>query len=483
MKFINYLESLSGVSIYGLASLLIFSLFFLLMLIWTMRAEKSLINEIRNIPLDEEPPTSSAAEPAEPTVKPAAISNGGKAILQKSFFFFLILFWSFPSFAAGPKPTDQIYSPLAIVLLIVIAALLLAIGILAYTVLGAADVYEKKWLNPSDKKNSQSGISQQGMIVLLIVGAAFFMSSPVYAADGGSTVQQASTGSMGNNLGGLSPLTFYTLLGVIALELIVLIALLMNLRYLMGIGKVVTAWSAEPAGEATKVGEWETVSKQKQQRWFERWNKFIDRDQEHTIDMGHEYDGIRELDNRLPPWWLYGFYLTIIFSVIYIWRFHVSGSGPSSAEEFRREMVIAEREKEAYLKKAANNIDEKTVTLLTDPNSLAAGKNLYSSMCAACHGVNGEGGVGPNFTDGYWLHGNSVNEIFKTIKYGVTEKGMKAWKDDFSPAQIAQLSSFIKSLENTNFPGGKEAQGVLAASVSADSVSAASASVDSTMVP
>jgi cytochrome c oxidase cbb3-type subunit 3 len=184
-------------------------------------------------------------------------------------------------------------------------------------------------------------------------------------------------------------------------------------------------------------------------------------EQEANIDLGHNYDGIRELDNRLPPWWLYGFYVTIIIGAIYLWRYHVSETAPLSKQEFEIAMKKADEEKAAYLAKAANNVDENTVALMKEPAALDAGKTAFVQMCAACHGKAGEGGVGPNLTDDYWIHGGSIKDVFKTIKYGWPEKGMKAWQEDFSPVQIAQIASYIKSLHGTNPPNGKEKQGEL----------------------
>jgi cytochrome c oxidase cbb3-type subunit 3 len=106
-------------------------------------------------------------------------------------------------------------------------------------------------------------------------------------------------------------------------------------------------------------------------------------------------------------------------------------------------------------------VDENTVTLLTDATALAEGKKLYGASCSPCHGADGQGVVGPNLTDDYWLHKGGIKDVFKTIKYGVQEKGMKAWKDDFSPVQLAEISSYIKSLQGTKPAGAKEPQGDL----------------------
>ena len=122
-------------------------------------------------------------------------------------------------------------------------------------------------------------------------------------------------------------------------------------------------------------------------------------------------------------------------------------------------MQEAEQQREAYLAKAKNNVDENTVKQLTDASDLDAGKKAFTTMCAACHAADGGGGVGPNLTDEYWLHGGSVKDIFKTITYGWPDKGMKSWKDDYSPLQIQQLTSYVMSLHGTKPATPKEAQG------------------------
>ena len=129
--------------------------------------------------------------------------------------------------------------------------------------------------------------------------------------------------------------------------------------------------------------------------------------------------------------------------------------------------------KEAYLKKAANKVDETNVTYLTDAASLDAGKKIFITICMACHQADGGGAVGPNLTDQYWLHGGSIKDIFKTIKYGWPEKGMKSWQDDYSPVQIAQLSSFVKSLQGTKSAKPKEPQGVMYEEIAAPAAAAA----------
>lgn len=190
------------------------------------------------------------------------------------------------------------------------------------------------------------------------------------------------------------------------------------------------------------------------------WN-LVPLDKEQDIDLGHEYDGIRELDNSLPPWWLWLFYITIIWAVVYIYYYHVSDKGLNQEQEYIAAIELGEAEKAKYLSLQADAIDEKTVTVLLDEAALAEGKEIYTANCQVCHGEKGEGLVGPNFTDKYWIHGGSVNNIFSTIKYGVPEKGMISWKSQLRPAAMQKVASYILAFQGTNPPNQKEAQGTL----------------------
>lgn len=182
-------------------------------------------------------------------------------------------------------------------------------------------------------------------------------------------------------------------------------------------------------------------------------------DQEEHLTLEHAYDGIAELDNPTPPWFMGLFYGTIAFGVVYLLIFHVFGGGDLQIEEYRQEMAIAEVQRAAYIKKVAGSINENTVALATDAKSLDAGKTLYLQSCVACHGQQGQGGVGPNLTDEYWLHGGSVKAVFHTISEGVPEKGMMSWKKQLNPLQVQQIASFILSLKGSKPAGAKEPQG------------------------
>lgn len=175
-------------------------------------------------------------------------------------------------------------------------------------------------------------------------------------------------------------------------------------------------------------------------------------------DMGHEYDGIREFDNGAPPLFNYILYGTVIFAVVYLAYFHVF-DGPLQREEFVARMQFAEAEKRAYLAQMEDNVDENTVTLKDDPAFIAAGQQIYVANCVACHGANGEGGVGPNFTDPNWLHGCSINDVFKTVKYGVPTEGMKPWEAELTPKEMAQVSNYVLTLQGKPVEGGKDPEG------------------------
>lgn len=184
-------------------------------------------------------------------------------------------------------------------------------------------------------------------------------------------------------------------------------------------------------------------------------------EREADVLLDHDYDGIKELDNALPPWWKWGFYFTIIVAVIYMFRFHVIKTGPTPLEEYDKEMRIAAAKMEEFRRNNKETFDEKTVTL-ADEKGIAEGRKIFSGTCLPCHGSNGEGNaVGPNLTDKYWLHGGSLGNVFNTITNGVPDKGMQAWGRTFSPADIRNISSFILSLQGSNPANAKAPQGNL----------------------
>lgn len=174
----------------------------------------------------------------------------------------------------------------------------------------------------------------------------------------------------------------------------------------------------------------------------------------------HDFDGIKELDNSVPPWYLWLFYLTIAFAVYYLLDYHVFEASPLMAEEYQIEVKKAD-ELKAELIRSGALITENTVTQLTDAASLSSGKQTFSTFCVACHAADGGGLVGPNLTDDYWIHGGGIQNIFKTIKYGVPAKGMISWQTQLSAVQIQEVGSYIISLHGTKPAAPKEPQGDL----------------------
>lgn len=333
-------------------------------------------------------------------------------------------------------------NPFVIIMVVIIAMLALAIGLLANVLVGAAELYREK------QKKEEAAQHASGAVTTVLLLAGLLLASPLLAQEKTAAAATAASATA-SSIAGVSPATFYVLAGIVFIEVIILGTLLYNVKRLLAVESNQPAAAAVVAAQKLKAG------------WWTRINNFKTAEQERGLDLGHDYDGIRELDNNLPPWWLYGFYCTVLFACVYLWQHHVSHTAPLSGEEYAIAMNKAAAEREAYLAKAANNVDENTVKTLTDAASLTAGKTIFETTCFACHGKQGEGGVGPNLTDDYWLHGGSIQDIFKTIKYGWPEKGMKSWKDDYSPQQIAQISSYVKSLHGTHPANGKAPQGTI----------------------
>ena len=190
------------------------------------------------------------------------------------------------------------------------------------------------------------------------------------------------------------------------------------------------------------------------------FTKAVAVEKEEDILLEHDYDGIRELDNSLPPWWKWGFYITVVVAALYMFRFHIWKTGPDPEQEYVAEMKAAEKQLEAHRKKAGGGVDETTVKM-ADAKGIDAGKQIFQKACFVCHGASGEGGVGPNLTDQYWLHGGSINDVFKSIKYGIPDKGMQAWEKTMSPEDIQNISSYILSIVGTKPANAKAPQGEL----------------------
>ncbi len=168
-------------------------------------------------------------------------------------------------------------------------------------------------------------------------------------------------------------------------------------------------------------------------------------EKEHDIVLDHNYDGIKELDNELPPWWVWMFYATIVFAVVYLVRFEVYNDY-NQYTEYDQEVAEAKIAIEEYKKTAKGLVDASTVEVLTDAADLNAGKALYETNCVACHMADGGGGIGPNLTDEQWILGGGIKNIYNTISEGGRDgKGMVAWKQNLKPLEMAQVASYIVS--------------------------------------
>ncbi|MGX1928668.1 cbb3-type cytochrome c oxidase N-terminal domain-containing protein [Flagellimonas sp. 2504JD4-2] len=205
----------------------------------------------------------------------------------------------------------------------------------------------------------------------------------------------------------------------------------------------------------------------KNKKWEWKWAKNVYQNltksraikDEGEIIMDHNYDGIRELDNVLPPWWVYLFYGTIVFSVIYLVRFHIAGDY-TQAEEYEQEVAAARVAIEEYKKTAKDLVDANTVEFLSEAADLAAGEKIFTTNCVACHMADGGGGIGPNLTDEYWILGGGIKNIFTTVSEGGRAgKGMIAWKQSLKPLEIAQVSSYIMTMKGTTPANPKAPEG------------------------
>jgi cytochrome c oxidase cbb3-type subunit 3 len=176
----------------------------------------------------------------------------------------------------------------------------------------------------------------------------------------------------------------------------------------------------------------------------------------------HDFDGIHELDNRIPPWFTTLFSVTVIFGVVYMLDYHVFGTSKLSAEEYKDELATADLRRRIIMA-TEGTIDESQLTALTDPIVLQRAGDEFKKYCASCHGINGQGVVGPNLTDDYWIHGGGITNVYNTIKRGVPAKGMISWQLVFTPKQIQEIASYVLSLRGTNPPGAKKAEGELLA--------------------
>lgn len=192
---------------------------------------------------------------------------------------------------------------------------------------------------------------------------------------------------------------------------------------------------------------------------MQKWTNAKEIDQEEEIILDHNYDGIKELDNSLPPWWVYMFYATIVFAVVYLVRFEVF-NGDNQITEYNNAVAEAKASLAKYKETATDMVDASTVTLLTDEKDLSRGKAIFNLNCAACHVSDGGGSIGPNLTDEYWILGGGIKNVFTTVSNGGRDgKGMVAWNKILKPIDIAKVSSYIISLQGTTPANPKQPEG------------------------
>ncbi len=248
-------------------------------------------------------------------------------------------------------------------------------------------------------------------------------------------------------------------------NIFIVLGLLTIIGVIFTIGKVMSTMANYHQEEILKAQGLTLPVKSKVKKtsvWKKMMNKMsglIPLEKEADIQLDHDYDGIHELDNSLPPWWLYMFYGTIIWAIAYVYVFSLSDIGNTQEQEYAIEMEEAEKIQLAFLLKQANSVDETNVTAMADTDDIEEGKKIFLTSCSACHGQEGQGGVGPNMADEYWVHGGSIKDVFKTIKYGVPEKGMIAWKTQMPPTAIQQVASYILTLKGSDPPNPKAPEG------------------------
>jgi cytochrome c oxidase cbb3-type subunit 3 len=174
--------------------------------------------------------------------------------------------------------------------------------------------------------------------------------------------------------------------------------------------------------------------------------------------LEHNYDGIQEYDNPMPRWWVYLFWATIVFSVLYVLNVPGFGIGKGRIADYDAAMAAGAK---AAPPAGSTTTPEQLAALVKDEQALALGKQTFGQNCAACHALDGGGVIGPNLTDDYWLHGATLAEIRTTVTSGVLEKGMPPWGKVLKPAQLDAVVAYVSTLRGTKPATAKPPQGVL----------------------
>ena len=248
----------------------------------------------------------------------------------------------------------------------------------------------------------------------------------------------------------------YVLTGFIFLVLLLILAVVL---YIIKILNLFTQKAAEE--KAAKEGRVYVPQPGLIESWMQRMNASVPVADEKSIELDHSYDGIKELDNHLPPWWKWLFYGTVAWSVVYLVMYHVTDSAPLQTQEYNDEITLAESVKQKYLAtQPTAAIDENTLVYSNDAAILKSGKDIFTVNCVSCHRADGGGNaIGPNLTDPYWLHGGSIKQIFATIKNGANQNRMPAWGKMMKPSDVRDVAFYVMSLQGSNPKDAKEPQG------------------------
>lgn len=353
-------------------------------------------------------------------------------IMKKRIIGLLVLsFAVLPSLAqnmANASPKTTVSGSNQLVFLLTIIA-----GVLAFVIWGMGSVLIQlsRQVLQKQKEEKKSGITSAGLVTgfLLLSQIGFAQNTTA------EVVKEIP------NYGGLSAMGFWMFIGVIGMEVIAIAFILFMIKRIQA-----ELLPAKVRKQSSFNIWWSNIDKK-------LFTKAVPVEKEADVLLDHNYDGIRELDNALPPWWKYGFYITIVVGVVYLFHFHVFGTGKNPTEEYAAEMNRARIQQEFFDSKNKDRIDEKNVPM-ADAAGLARAKEMYAANCVACHGPQGGGGAGPNLTDDYWIHKGSLNDIYQSIKTGYPLKGMQSWLIKFNPKEISLLASYIKSLHGTNPAGG-----------------------------
>lgn len=313
------------------------------------------------------------------------------------------------------------------------------IVVLAFIIWGMGQVLTAVGRQLLDKDKKEKKL----LNVLLLIGFSL-LSQVSFAQDAAAAVVQTVP-----NYGGLSKMTFYIFITVLSTEVVIILFMSFSISRMYN---ELMPKKVKPVKEAGKLSSiWKKLDKK-------LFTKAVSVEQEADILLDHDYDGIRELDNALPPWWKYGFIITIVIAVVYMLNFHVFHTGLNPTQEYNVEMAKAKIEKEEYQAKNKDKIDDNNVPM-ADADGIKVGQTLFEANCAACHLKDGGGTVGPNLTDAYWIHKGSLTDVYHSITTGFPDKGMPAWNDKFTAKEISFLASFVKSLKGTKPAVPKDPQG------------------------